>query len=259
MKNVIITDDRREEFGEPKKLYWGEREGSDWEYRVDGEQMKELTDFYDWGYYREHRVEGNGNVALILECLLKDENISYFTDYEEEEILDEVADDWNGVAEYLFWGSGLKITGEQAKKAFDFAKGKEKDEVLEELVSIFAERTCRKFVSRGYCQGDVCEVFVLEPAEPAEDEMECFEAVVGAYLWGCYDYLRLLNENGDELVRAVVLDFTPKKDLGKTWDAKREAERKSLLDELEMSERKVGTAEGHKVYDWSWDFTEPSE
>lgn len=267
MKNVIVVDDRLEEYGEPKKLYWGEREGSDFEYSGDGDILKELSDFYDWGYVgKRQSVYGSGaTVEGILKCLVERGKLEYLTDYTEDELWDEVADNWNGLAEYMFsWDSDLKITGDQLEQAYkklhaETDEGGDECEKLEIIITELAGRKCDHFVSRGYCQGEVVDVYVLEPAEPTEDEMERAEAIITGYLWGVYSYLRLLNEDGDELARGVMLEFTPKKLLGKWWKAKEEYAKQEMLEELELSGRKVGTATGQKVYDWKWEFTEPTE
>lgn len=260
MKRVIITK-VEDDIAKAKQLYWGEREPSDWEYQADSEVLKELADFYDWAYVSDGRVGGSGaKIQSILEILLDRGKLEYLTEYTEEELFEEVADDWNSLAEYMFsWDGDLKITGDQVKKAYKVAQETAEDERLEKIIEALTDRKCDHYVSRGYCQGEVADVYILEPQEPSEDEMSRAEALASGWLWGTYDILRLVGKEYGEVCQAVVLDYTPKKDLGKTWGEKQEQVKKEMLEMLELTDRKIGRAEGEKSYSWRWKYEEPTE
>lgn len=266
MENVITTT-VSPEATEDKKLYWADRDQLDADYYNDGDYLRSYCQEIDWAYEDRGVYGGGGIIKDLLEALIKDNNVGYLREYTEEELFEEVADDWAGVRDYIFYKSGLtdKITPENVKKAWEVGRA---DGSLEEIMTTLLGDKVYKIVCRGYCQGDYAEVYLtIGQVEDPDDALNWLEAVLEAYLFGVYGVIELVDDAGDSMARGLVLEYTPRDLVGVKNSLKlREDRARDLLlrdvfgDEgAEKIRDKIGKATAQKYTALRWKFEEGGE
>lgn len=255
MENVIVFN---ETGVKPKKLYRIENRFDNSEAYFIGDCLKDLLDEAEYAFVGERKyIDGSGgDLEDILHSLVEKENISYITEYTPEELFDEVADDWDSLAEYMF---GSKVSGKSLEQAYNHARehGIE-DGDLSEIVSILLGKKVSLHISRGYSQGDYAEAYFVADSE---SEREYLGGLFDGWAFGVYSLLGYIDENDEVVGEAIVLDYTPAELVGKKYEVKREAIEAEALKQLGLEEfvGKVGTAEARKVYSWKYEKKEAEE
>lgn len=267
MDNLLFTSEMGREL-QFKKLYWAERPEID--YFFDADLLKSYAEDYSWGYIGDHNVGGSGLVKSLLEVMTEKDVSGYMREYTEEELFDEVANDWGDLRDYLFASDPellAKITPENLKNAHKKARAGEA-ETLCELMSLLLGEQVYAAETRGFSQGDYAMCYItldefdgMDDEDEREETVRYITAVLEAYLWGKYSVLELVNEEAEEMARAIVLAYTPNSMLGKSYDAKKQATEHQFLLEVGLGdyEGKIGTAMAKKYTAYKWSYEEPKE
>lgn len=259
MTPIVITYSEIEEAKTSgKKLYWLDDENgvTPENYDINTELLENeldcVYDFaYDWGSAYNHNIQGNHVLKDLLHSLIEEANLAYFRDYTEEELFDEVADDWESLNTYLFCRGEVKT--EDLKKAYKQGRN---DEPLENILTTLMRKQVTKIVCKGYSQGEYAEVYVAaEQGEAIVDEEQKYvKALLEAYLFGCYTRLDLVDDEGEYVAEACVTDYFPTELKGKPYDEWKAYAKKCFLEELELEEKDiVGVAKPYKTIEFNFE------
>lgn len=255
MRNIVIIG-RSESEEKPKHIYKVSGKYEESEMNLISDYARSLLDEYDYAYIGERNsVYGKqGKLLDVLESLVEKDNLAYLTEYTPEELWDEVADDWQSLAEYLF---GSWTDGKSLEKAYHIAQEKGR-EALDEIISAILGEKVSQYISRGYSQGDYAEVYVVAESD---EELDYIGGLFDAWAFGVYDLAEYIDDDDEEVALAIILNYTPKELLGKTWEAHKEAYEAYILEAVGLGEfvGKVGEAIAKRTYYYHYNKTEAEE
>lgn len=196
-----------------KKLYWLEDDDrimplcNELCAELVWERLYEDYDFaFDLGGTYRHNIHGNCKMKVLLEALIGKANITYLANYTEEELLNEVAADWESLSGYMF-GAGL-VKVELLKKAYELAQ---KDEPLVNILDVLMEKPVMKLECEGCSQGEWTTAYVSTDmgGGMGEEEQKYVKALIEAYAFGCYDEVTVFDEDKEPVISAMVTNYVP--------------------------------------------------
>lgn len=249
MEHIIIIESV-EQNRTPKSVYKVSGKYDDAENYWITHLLEDMLGEYEYAYIGERNsVYGkkDGAVYEVLESLISRDNMAYLTDYTPEELWEEVADDWDSLAEYMF---GNWVSGKSLEQAYKIAQEHGRDS-LAEIMSAILGKKVSQHISRGYSQGEYAEAYII--AED-DEELAYIGSLFDAWAFGVFGMLEYVDENDEVVAEAIELDYTPQSLKGKTWEAKKQAVEAYILESvgLEKFIGKVGTAEAKQVYSWEY-------
>lgn len=262
MTPIIITgplcqEDRESILEKQIPLYWVDDEKSiiqPGDYTE--EYLKEMIECYGYDYafdtgYSGHNVRGNkGKLQRVLGSLLEKNSLSYLTNYTEDELFDEVANDWGDLCDFLFYGD-VKV--ENLKKAYKLAQ---EDKDLQEIITALIGKPVTKLSFKGYYEDEVAEGFVMLNSGKVMSEDECDFAteLFKAYFYGCYSRISILTKDKMVAAEGVILYYYPPEVKGKTWNEYEAYIKQSFLKELNIEPTLIkGVAKPYVTIDYEFE------
>lgn len=257
MRNIVIIG-RSESEEKPKHIYKVSEKYEESEMNLIESYTRDLLDEYEYAYIggRQSVYGKQGKLLDSLESLVEKDNKTYLTEYTPEELFEEVADDWDSLAEYLF---GSWADGKSLKKAYEYAQEHGADsEALAEILSLILGEKVSLHISRGYSQGDYAEAYIMAESE---EELDYIGGLFDAWAFGVYDLAEYIDENDEEVALAIILNYTPEELIGKTWEAREKVYEAYILESVGLGEfvGKVGEALAKRTYSWHYNKTEAEE
>lgn len=212
--------------------------------------LDSLLDDYDLAYIIDgHKVAGSGgHLQDAIETLTTKGHIDYLLHYTPAELWDEVADNWDELAAYMFgnWAEGHRV-----EQAYKVAQEKGRNGLAEILSAVLGQKVVG-YTARGHNQGEIAEAFVV-----LEDDAELRHvgSLLDAYLFTRYDLVQFIDDTDRVVAEAVVLDYTPDELAGKTWEEKQKATEQAVLSKLGWGDLagKVGTARARRVVSYEYE------